>query len=164
MIRYLKLGWLIFFLYTSIWGAPYTDNGNGTVTDTATGLIWQKCSAGQGTSIGNCSTGSISKYTWLDAISYCEGLILGNRSNWRLPNINELGSLIDYSRTSSPAFDSTSFPNFQFSGQQVSIYWSSSTYLQNTSNAWIIDFNSGWVDGINFIKGSGQYVRCVSGP
>ena len=42
-----KIGWIGFFLCASLLGAPYTDSGIGTITDSATGLIWQKCSVGQ---------------------------------------------------------------------------------------------------------------------
>ncbi|NBU99082.1 MAG: hypothetical protein EBS19_12885 [Spirochaetia bacterium] len=63
MKRNKKIGWIGFFLCASLLGAPYADNGNGTITDSATGLIWQKCSAGLGTTLGNCSTGSISSYS-----------------------------------------------------------------------------------------------------
>jgi hypothetical protein len=156
MNRNKKIGWIGFFLCASLLGAPYTDNGNGTITDSATGLIWQKCSAGLGTTIGNCSTGSISSYTWSSAISYCEGLTLGGRSDWRLPNINELGSIIDYTKSSNPTIDSTAFPN-----TQSYYYWSSSTYAQNTSYAWVVYFYGGGV--YNGYKTSNYYVRCVTG-
>ncbi len=158
MKRYRKLGWIVFLFYASLWGAPFTDNGNGTVTDSATGLIWQKCSAGLGTTVGNCSTGSISSYTWSIAISYCEGLTLGGRSDWRLPNINELRSIIDYTKSSNPTIDSPAFPN------TLSVYyWSSSTSsVGDTNGAWYVDFGKGDVGGrikTNF----SYYVRCVTG-
>ena len=50
----------------------FTDNGNGTITDTATGLMWQKGS-------------SSSDHTWEEALSYCERLNLGGYTDWRLP-------------------------------------------------------------------------------
>jgi hypothetical protein len=157
MNRNKKIGWIGFFLCASLLGAPYTDSGIGTITDSATGLIWQKCSAGLGTTIGNCSTGSISSYNWSSAISYCEGLTLGGRSDWRLPNINELGSIIDYTKSSNPSIDSTAFPN-----TQSDYYWSSSTYAQSTNYAWLVSFFNGYV--YNYNKASnGGYVRCVTG-
>ena len=151
-----KIGWIGFFLCASLLGAPYTDSGIGTITDSATGLIWQKCSAGLGTTLGNCSTGSISSYTWSSAISYCEGLTLGGRSDWRLPNFNELGSIIDYTKSSNPTIDSTAFPN-----TQSSYYWSSNTYAQSTNSAWFVRFDNGYV-GYDYKSGY-SYVRCVTG-
>jgi len=159
MKRFEKIGWIGFFLCAALLGAPYTDNGNGTVTDSATGLVWQKCSAGQGTTLGNCSTGSISSYTWSNAITYCEGLTLGGRSDWRLPNINELRSIVDYGKSSSPTIDSTSFPNTQSNG-----YWSSSTYAQYTANSWYVLFSNGLVNDSNRTVDFLNYVRCVTGP
>jgi len=155
MKRNKKIGWIGFFLCASLLGAPYTDNGNGTITDSATGLIWQKCSAGLGTTLGNCSTGSISSYSWSSAISYCEGLTLGGRSDWRLPNINELGSIIDYTKYV-PAIDTAVFPNTQSND----VYLSSTS--QSTSGAWCVFFGGGGVGSID--KTAPYYVRCVTGP
>jgi len=152
-----KIGWIGFFLCASLWGAPYTDNGNGTVTDTATGLVWQKCSRGQGTTVGNCTTGSATTSSWTSAITYCEGLTLGSRSDWRLPNINELRSIVDYVKSSSPTIDSTSFPNTQSGG-----YWSSSNYIFGGGVSWLVLFDYGVVtSGPNTFN---SYVRCVTGP
>jgi hypothetical protein len=88
----LILNLLILFLGVfEIHSAPFTDNSNGTVTDQATGLVWQKCSAGlSGTS---CGTGSAGTYTWANALSYCNSLSLASRT-WRLPNVNERNRLI----------------------------------------------------------------------
>jgi len=63
--------------------STYTDNGDGTVTDTSTDLMWQQVSS--------------SSKTWKEALVYCEGLNLGGHTDWRLPNIKELQSLVDYS-------------------------------------------------------------------
>ncbi len=70
----------------------FTDNSNDTINDGNTGLIWQKCS--NGLSGTGCSIGTAASLTWVNAISYCEGLTLGGRSNWRLPNINELKTIV----------------------------------------------------------------------
>ena len=83
-------------------------NGDGTVTDTASGLMWQQATeSGKG---------------WADALSYCEGLSLGGYTGWRLPNIRELKSIRDYG-TSNPAINSSG-------------YWSSTTYAYITSGVW----------------------------
>jgi len=155
---FIKIGILILSIgLISLNAAPYNDNGNGTLTDSATGLIWQKCSAGQGTTLGNCSTGTIVAYNWLNAIAYCEDLNLGGRTDWRLPNVNELRSLVDFTKISPPTIDSTIFPNFQ-----SSYYWSSSTYGQSTSSAWYIFFYSGAIS--YYVKTNNYYVICITGP
>jgi hypothetical protein len=104
----------------------FIDNGDGTITDTSTGLVWQQATA-PGT------------YTWEQALTYCENLTLGGHSDWRLPNRNELQSIVDYSRYN-PAIDTTFFP-----GTVASYYWSSTTYAGLTDGAWIVSMDDGYV-------------------
>ena len=101
---------------------PLWINGDGTVTDTSTGLMWQQQTAGA--------------MTWEAAISYCEGLSLGGYDDWRLPNRNELQSLVDYTRYN-PAIDTAAFPDTMSSD-----YWSSTTIRQRVPvHAWCVDFS-----------------------
>jgi hypothetical protein len=80
-------------------GAPnppsYTDNGDGTVTDNVTELMWQQ---------------SVPKtqYDWHDALSFCSNLTLAGRADWRLPFFIELASIEDYSQ--SDLIDPATFP------------------------------------------------------
>ena len=122
----------------------YTDNADGTVTDTSTGLRWQQ--AGVGSSITQ---------TWEQALAYCEGLNLGGYTDWRLPTSKELESLVDYSRVD-PAINTTYFPS-----AVSSFYWSSTTNAYRTYNAWGMNFNYGYFDYYN--KPSSYYVRAVRG-
>ena len=135
-----------------------TDNGNGTITDSTSGLIWQKCTAGQGTITGDCSTGGAVQYSWSNAISYCEALNLGNRLDWRLPNINEITTIIDFTKSSGPLINSNIFPN-----TISNAYYSSTTVSYNTNNAWVLAF---WYGGIGWVgnKTTSVYIRCVTGP
>lgn len=102
----------------------FTDNNNSTVTDEATGLMWQKTDDG------------ISR-DWENAISYAENLDLGGESDWRLPNAKELQSLVDYSRspqtTNSPAinpiFDTSEIDDPNGNSGQFPYFWSSTTHL-----------------------------------
>lgn len=119
--------------------AELVDNGNGTISDTATGLMWQKGEAGA--------------MTWEAALTYCENLQLAGYSDWRLPNRNELQSIVDYARYS-PAIDRTMFP-----GAMSSYYWSSTTLAYNTADAWLVGFGNGHVGGRN--KSGSDYVRAV---
>jgi hypothetical protein len=119
----------------------YTDNGDGTVTDTSSGLMWQQSSS--------------SNKTWEQALAYCEGLNLGGNTDWRLPTIKELRSLADYSRFS-PAINTTYFP-----GTVSSVYWASTTTADGMYGAWGVSFPNG-VDGMSF-KPSSYYVRAVRG-
>jgi len=74
-------------------GTPfsYTDNGDGTISDNATGLMWARDGSGAG-----CANGL--KKTWDDAIDWANGLFFAGREDWRLPNARELLSLVNYSR------------------------------------------------------------------
>ena len=151
-----KIGWILILFSVSLFGTPFTNNGNGTVTDSATGLVWQKCSNGQNND-ANCS-GTVGTLTWLNAITYCEGLTLGGRSNWRLPNVNELVIIVDYNKATSPTINTAAFPGTSFED----LYWSSSTAAQFTSTAWAVDFFDGYVSKNS--KSSLKAVRCVTGP
>jgi hypothetical protein len=135
------------------YAAPFTNNGNGTVTDNKTGLMWQKCSAGQNNDTA-CS-GNASTYIWNDALSYCEGLSLGGKSDWRLPNIKELESLTDDTRYN-PAIDTAFFPN-----AIAFHYWSSTTSAYYPSAAWYVSFYYGYVG--YYDKYFSMYVRCARG-
>jgi hypothetical protein len=74
----------------------FYDNGDGTITDSATGLMWKQDDDGQG-------------MEWQDALSYAENSTYAGYSDWRLPNAKELQSIVDYTRapavTNSPAID-----------------------------------------------------------
>lgn len=138
--------------------AAFTVNADGTVTDSATGLIWDQCSWGlSGTS---CSTGSAGTYTWAPALTVAvtaNSISYKGRTDWRLPNRNELESLINLSRAS-PAIDTLAFPGTPAYG-----YWSSTIYPINTANAGYANFADGDTD-IGF-KTYSLYVRLVrNGP
>ena len=127
----------------------YTDNGNGTTTDNRTGLMWVK----DGNSAG-CYYGS--NLSWDSAIAFCEGLTYAGYSDWRLPNVRELESIVDAGQNSL-AINTTYFLNTK----SYIWYWTSSTYAPLTSCAWYLDFVDGVVD--YSYKSYGGNVRCVRG-
>lgn len=144
----------------------FTDNGNGTVNDNNTGLMWQKCSIGQNNDPA-CS-GAVQYYNWYKAsgtydASYnpssqdvCGSLNLGGHSDWRLPEKMELMSIVDYSIPyPGPTIKTTYFPN-----TISSKYWSSTTYVSSPNYAWSVDFYYGYVSSYGKIYGY-YYVRCV---
>ncbi|MBF0534910.1 MAG: DUF1566 domain-containing protein [Nitrospirae bacterium] len=103
----------------------FVNNGNGTITDRATGLLWQQTN-------GAKSTNSY-QFTWKDALNYCDNLTLGGISNWRLPNVKELQSIVDYSNTN-PAIDTNYFQINQTTGSSL-FFWSSTTTGEHTEYA-----------------------------
>ncbi len=116
--------------------ARYSYSSSGVeVTDSRTGLVWQRCSAGQSWSGGTCS-GSATNYTHEGALAYAQ-----SQSGWRLPNVKELASLVDRSRID-PAIDTAAFP------ETPSYYfWSSSPYAGRSGIAWSVYFDGGDVNG-----------------
>ena len=129
----------------------FVDNGDGTVTDSCTGLMWQKNTAdvdGNGTVTEGTDTTS-----WCNAIAYCEDLVFAGHDDWRLPNLRELQSLVDYGRFS-PSID----PVF---GAFSSAYWSSTSDAEIPADAWFVHFSVGIVDNV-FDKADGRlHVRAV---
>jgi hypothetical protein len=135
-------------------GSRFTDNGDGTVTDRATALQWQRCSQGQAWSSGTC-TGTATTHTWQVALQLAEAASYAGRSDWRLPNIKELASIVEQA-CYNPAIDLAVFP-----GTPSSYFWSSSPLAGGTDLAWFVYFGSGF-DGYNF-KYNVSQVRLVRG-
>lgn len=140
----------------SLSAPSYRDNGDGTVTDRSTGLIWQKCIQGQNND-ASCSGGPSTPITgWNNALTYCNNLSLAGRS-WRLPHINELKSILDRNTSSFPPIDATFFPN-----TSTGNYWTSSTSASSTSSVHGVFFYYDSYPTSMLPKNSNAYVRCVS--
>lgn len=120
---------------------PYslTDNGDGTVSDDVSGLVWEQ-------------THSAFTYTLTEADDYCSELDLGGHGDWRVPSYFELFSIVDFGRTF-PALDVTRFPNTSNGS-----FWTM-TPGSSQGSAWYINFIDGYTN-----YGSpqdGKFVRCV---
>lgn len=122
-------------------GPVLQDNNNGTVTDLATGLIWQQ-------------EDDNDRKTLAEAQSFCSGLTLDDKSGWRVPNIKELTSINEI-QAFIPAIDEAMFP----STDTTYPYWSASSSVGNSAETWQVYFEYGYaVDGINTSR---NFVRCV---
>lgn len=137
----------------------FRDNGDGTVTDLNTRLTWVK--SGLANSETNPPTpftadGPWRKYTWENAILYCERLEFAGHSDWRLPNYKELVSILDLSKVN-PAVDTRYFPD-----TRSDFYWTSTTSTYDPGRAWYVYFNLGYVN--HLFKSWECYVRPVRGP
>ncbi len=106
------------------------------VTDSATGLIWQK--------------GHAAGKRWKEALEYCENLDYAGYTDWRLPNINELVSLMNYDKHI-PASD---FPDIP-----LEYFWSSTTAIPSSGAAWSVFIYTAQVISKN--KDIFYYVKCV---
>ncbi len=122
--------------------AELVDNGDGTVSDTDTGLMWQQAGP--------------AAMTWEDALGYCEALVLADFDDWRLPSRNELMSIADYSFYD-PTADTVIFPDMK-----SEFYWSSTTVFgAPLVAAWMVGFRDGyvWIE----LKANPINVRAVRG-
>jgi hypothetical protein len=122
-----------------VWG-EYRDNGDGTVSDNVTGLMWQRADDGE-------------LRNWEAALAYCEGLELAGHDDWRLPNVRELESIVDRSRYN-PSID----PVFAC---RSSCYWSGNTYASDPDYPYCVGFFNGYVNWL--YKRYHLNVRCVRG-
>ena len=105
----------------------YTANGDGTVSDTRNGLIWKQCAEGQS---GTSCSGSAKGYNWGAALRLAAASNFAGHSDWRLPNVKELLSLVEECRIY-PAINDNVFYNISSSN-----FWSSST-------GWYVEFGQG---------------------
>ena len=168
----LKLGQVASFTGPTAHATYTTDY---TTKDNDYNLVWRTCSEGLsgatcatgGGAVTGCTTnaGTAVTCTWANATTACSALNTANgglgyagRTTWRLPTVEELETLIDYSLAVGPVTFVANFP-----GSVASIYWSSSTYVPTTAFAWVVSFNDGMVGATD--KTNSYYVRCVStGP
>lgn len=129
----------------------YTDHGNGTVTDTRTGLMWKQCA--EGSTGATCQTGAEQTFTWVNALVQAETSTFANYTDWRLPNVKELTSLVDDCRAS-PAINTIRFPN-TLSGW----FWSGSPNDFSWDLAWVVHFGFGDVSSLG--RSQSNHVRLV---
>ena len=116
--------------------ASYTDNGDGTVTHLPTGLTWKRCAEGQ-TWSGTTCTGSSSAHTWAQALTLASTSSFAGQTDWRLPNIKELLSLVEVCRLN-PSINDAIFPV-----APSSYFWSGSPYAYYSNFTWYVGFNNG---------------------
>ena len=137
----MKKIFLILLALSSILFAELSKKG-GIVTDSITKLQWQDDTVGE-------------KLAWEAAIAQCEALDLGGYTDWRLPNIKELSSIIDDTRHT-PAvtlvFQNTAVDFYD-------VYWSSTTYAKYDVQAFLVRFKKGNVE-VQY-KSYDNHVRCV---
>jgi hypothetical protein len=120
---------------------------SGIVVDTDTNLQWQDDYTD--------NHGNIKIDYWVGALKYCKELKLEDYTDWRLPNIIELNSIVNRNRID-PAINSL-FINVTTTSE----YWSSTSNVSDTSSAWVLSFKTGsdfWEN-----KRTNKYVRCVRG-
>lgn len=146
--------------YTGTWGEDndyepvdtqpsYTNNGDGTITDNRTGLMWLA-------DANDYNSGN--PQSWEAALSGCESFSYATYSDWRLPNVRELMSIVDYGE-SFPAINTAYFLNTT----SYNFYWTSTTFVPTTTYAWGVIFDTGNVQHPDGNKTNNRNVRPVRG-
>lgn len=115
----------------------FVDNGNGTVTDVSTGLTWHQ-------------ELNVNKITWKEALHYCENLTVGGYDDWRLPNLNELQSIVDYTKVN---------PVDGLLPVMAGANWSSTS--ANAFYAWGVDLGTGGTVSTMKTHDFAAFGRCV---
>lgn len=122
----------------------FIDNGNETVTDSVTGLVWQK--------------GFEVNLTWYEAQNYCQNLSLDGK-DWRLPTPHELRTLIDY-EIFNPSINTVAFPNTPPEWFWSTKHASFNDVASGMESSWIIYFYDGFVEYTSRLN---LYnVRCIT--
>ncbi len=147
--------------------SAFTDNGDGTVTDNYTGLMWKKCA--EGLSGNDCATGAAQTFTWQMALQQVTTINADTSqayNDWRLPNIKELASIVEL-QCESPTANLTLFPAapddfdvnaaFVWSSTPSSIYQAAQS--AGRTQAWGIRFIKG--ETAKADKSSAAFVRLV---
>jgi len=117
----------------------FSVHADGTVTDNRTGLMWMRCSLGQEWN-GKTCTGQAIILPWAAALKEAAKHVYAGHGDWRLPNKNELESIVE-GRCVAPAINDKIFP-----ATPAAYYWSSSPYAGVSHGAWSIDFGYGSVN------------------
>ena len=109
--------------------------------DDRTGLVWQ-----------DNRFAASERVTWKEAEKLCSELRLGAYSDWRIPTIEELLSIVDYKKYDPAILDG-------FSVAEARYYWSSTQYMGDPDKVWGVNFKDGSSDGNG--KSYDRRVRCV---
>ena len=115
---------------TSYGQNDYLDNGDGTITDLATGLTWMQADSGNG-------------MTWSQALQYAENFSYGGYDDWRLPNAKELQSIVDYTQAPDATGSAAIDPIFSVS-EIESYFWSGTTLLEGRGEGVYVAFGQGY--------------------
>ena len=134
------------------WGFETTSKNEDTVgkhtaltwKDPKTGLEWQCQSPGA--------------MPWHKALEYAESLVLDSKSDWRLPTVSELETLLDRGVL---YYELRPIVRKEVPFRDTLSYWSSTTFGERTNNAWIVMFDGAYV--LSYYKSNRYHIRCVRG-
>jgi hypothetical protein len=132
----------------------FTIHDNGTVTDIRTSLTWMRCALGQEwDDISQTCLGYSDTFTWGGALTISVGLNFAEHNDWRVPNIKELSSIIDFACTA-PSFNTEVFPNLDYYSSYLS-----STPGHLDSEIWVASMNIPSIISTKYPSGAVLLVR-----
>lgn len=134
--------------------SDFIENGDGTVTHAKTGLMWKWCAEGLNAIDPTCATGTISALDWAGALAASTIANTAGYADWRVPNKKELESLVELCGFN-PALNQNVFP----ATPNNNFFWSASTNLANTAEAWMVTSGDGGTG--TDLKSAVHYVRLV---
>lgn len=137
----------------------FADQGDGTVIDFATGLMWKQCVeslGGPGCAIVIPPSSGVKGFPWQEALQLAVNAGFAGYTDWRLPNKNELESLVER-QCRDPAINARFFPNTPTTW----VYWTASQFALEPHFVWHVSFFSGDVKASD--KFSFNLVRLVRG-
>ena len=137
---------MVLFAYTTAFSGTFTDNSDGTITDSSTDLIWQQAST--------------SGKTWAAALQTCNSLKFpaNTTHQWRLPNVKEAYSIVDFTKVN-PAMTDDGKSKFS---EPTKTYWTSTIDPKNAADKrYYLNYGDGTLTSGD--KDSGCWVRCVRG-
>ena len=132
-------------------------NADGTVSDGKTKLMWKRCPEGFNYSSNSCAATGKTSYSWTEALGLFPASF-ANNTNWRLPNIKELQSIVE-ERCYSPALNQSVFPNTTNTAATNRIWSNSPATAISANTAWHITFDYGNMENSSISSGYG--VRLV---
>lgn len=115
-----------------------------TWKDPKTGFEWQSDSPGE--------------MTWQAALEYADSLSLDGKSDWRLPTLPDLETLLDRSVL---YYELRPIVRKEVPFRDTLSYWTATTFEDHTNNAWIIMLDGAYV--LSYYKSNAYHVRCVRG-
>lgn len=125
------------FVPASTPSVDFIETGDGTLLHGPTRRVWQRCALGQSWDGAAC-TGTATPMSWAAALAAAETHVQDGHDDWRVPNRNELASIIE-DRCFAPALNAAAFP-----AAPADSYWTASPVTEAFEQAWRVDF----VDGV----------------
>lgn len=127
----------------------YIDNGDGTITDTKTGLMWAKKDSYA--DLGKC-------LDWNYSNGYAGNLRTGGYNNWRLPTVDELKAIYEKSKSNKDFSGNTIYIDPIFASGGAYWYWSSNTPDSNSARGVPFTFGNDFIYGRDYCGTGGARV------